>query len=188
MTKSPAMRAKDQQGGSASDVAESGAATGPAASPIEDVQSRADSRRMPINKVGIRDVFHPVRIQERGGKEQHTVANFNMYVALPQHFKGTHMSRFVEVLHAHEREISVQSFREMLGEMTRRLDATTGHIEMSFPYFVEKTARSKPGSRSSSRSPACARVPRRSRTTARTTSAPTSRSAPACASTSGSRT
>jgi GTP cyclohydrolase I len=108
--------------------------------PIEDVQGRADSRQIPINKVGIKDVYHPVRVRDRSGGEQHTVANFNMYVALPHNFKGTHMSRFVEVLHQHEREISVESFRQMLSEMTRRLDATTGHIEMSFPYFVTKTA------------------------------------------------
>ena len=107
--------------------------------PIEDVQGRADSRRIPINKVGIKDVYHPVRVRDRSGGDQHTVANFNMYVALPHNFKGTHMSRFVEILH-HEREISVESFRQMLGEMTQRLDATSGHIEMSFPYFVMKRA------------------------------------------------
>jgi GTP cyclohydrolase I len=107
---------------------------------IEDVQGRADSRQIPINKVGIKDIFHPVRIRDRSGGDQHTVANFNMYVALPHDFKGTHMSRFVEVLHLHEREISVDSFRQMLIEMTRRLDATSGHIEMSFPYFVMKKA------------------------------------------------
>jgi GTP cyclohydrolase I len=107
---------------------------------IEDVQGRADLRRIPINKVGIKDVYHPVRVRDRAGGDQHTVANFNMYVALPHNFKGTHMSRFVEILHLHEREISVDSFREMLGEMTRRLDATSGHIEMTFPYFVMKQA------------------------------------------------
>ncbi len=63
-----------------------------------------------------------------------------MYVALPHNFKGTHMSRFVEVLNSHEREISVDSFREMLEEMTRKLDAESGHIEMNFPYFVMKSA------------------------------------------------
>ena len=108
--------------------------------PIEDVQGRADSRQVPINKVGIKDVYHPVRVRDRSGGEQHTVANFNMYVALPHNFKGTHMSRFVEILHLHEREISVDSFRAMLTEMTERLDATSGHIEMSFPYFVMKQA------------------------------------------------
>ena len=107
---------------------------------MDDVQGRSDSRQIPINKVGVKDIYHPVRVKDRSSGEQHTVANFNMYVALPHNFKGTHMSRFVEVLHQHEREISVESFRLMLAEMTRRLDATSGHIEMSFPYFVMKTA------------------------------------------------
>ena len=107
---------------------------------MDDVQSRADSRRIPINKVGIKDIYHPVRVSERSGGEQHTIANFNMYVALPHNFKGTHMSRFVEILMGQEREISVESFGQMLHEVTRRLDATTGHVEMSFPYFVSKPA------------------------------------------------
>jgi len=63
---------------------------------------------------------------------QHTVANFNMYVELPHNFKGTHMSRFVEILNSHDIEISVESFKGMLAEMSRRLEADTGHIEMSF--------------------------------------------------------
>lgn len=108
--------------------------------PIEDVQGRADLRRIPINKVGIKDIFHPVRVRDRSGGEQQTVANFNMYVNLPHDFKGTHMSRFVEILNNHEREITVKSFRGMLSELTERLDADSGHIEMSFPYFVSKKA------------------------------------------------
>jgi GTP cyclohydrolase I len=112
----------------------------PPATSIEDVQGRADSRQIPINKVGIKDVFHPVRVKDRSGGEQHTIANFNMYVALPHNFKGTHMSRFVEVLHRNEREISVESFRDILAEMTEKLDAESGHIEMDFPYFVMKKA------------------------------------------------
>jgi GTP cyclohydrolase IB len=111
----------------------------PTVSTIEDVQSRADTRRIPINKVGIKDIFHPVKVKDRARGEQHTVANFNMYVNLPHNFKGTHMSRFVEILH-HEREISVDSFGNMLEDMTRLLDATAGHIEMTFPYFVMKKA------------------------------------------------
>jgi GTP cyclohydrolase I len=107
---------------------------------IEDVQARADTRQLPINKVGIKDIFHPVRVKDRSGGEQHTVANFNMYVFLPHNFKGTHMSRFVEILHRREREISVESFRDMLTEMTSHLDSESGHIEMSFPYFVMKKA------------------------------------------------
>jgi GTP cyclohydrolase I len=107
---------------------------------IEDVQARADSRRIPINKVGIKDVYHPVRVKDRSSGEQHTIANFNMYVALPHNFKGTHMSRFVELLHGNEREISVESFRDILVQMTEKLNAETGHIEMEFPFFVMKKA------------------------------------------------
>ncbi len=108
--------------------------------PIADVQSSADTRRIPINKVGIKDIRHPVRIQDRSGGEQHTIANFNMYVNLPHNFKGTHMSRFVEILNKREREISVKSFKDMLAEMVELLEAEAGHIEMAFPYFVNKRA------------------------------------------------
>ncbi len=111
-----------------------------AVSKIEDVQSSVDTRCIAIDKVGIKDIRHPVRVKDRAEGEQHTIANFNMYVNLPHNFKGTHMSRFVEILNLHEREISVESFKEMLGEMTERLEAEAGHIEMSFPYFVNKTA------------------------------------------------
>jgi GTP cyclohydrolase I len=107
---------------------------------IEDVQSRKDTRQIPINKVGIKDIRHPVRVKDRSMGEQHTVACFNMYVNLPHNFKGTHMSRFVEILNQHEREISVESFKEMLKEMAERLEADSGHIEMRFPYFVNKKA------------------------------------------------
>ena len=106
---------------------------------VEDVQSRADTRQIPINRVGIKDINHPVRVKDRSAGEQHTVANFSMYVNLPHDFKGTHMSRFVEILHR-EREISVESFGSLLAEMTERLEADSGHIEMSFPYFVMKKA------------------------------------------------
>src|SRR6187455_2844232 len=106
---------------------------------VEDVQSRADTRRIPINQVGIKDINHPVKVKDRSAGEQHTVANFNMYVNLLHNFKGTHMSRFVEILHG-EREISVESFKAMLEKMTQRLEADAGHIEMSFPFFVMKKA------------------------------------------------
>ncbi|MBS0379776.1 MAG: GTP cyclohydrolase I FolE2 [Proteobacteria bacterium] len=106
---------------------------------VEDVQARADTRQLPINRVGIKDIRHPVRVKDRSAGEQHTIAKFNMYVSLPHNFKGTHMSRFVEILHA-EREISVESFRTMLSTMTARLEADTGHIEMSFPFFIMKKA------------------------------------------------
>jgi GTP cyclohydrolase I len=107
---------------------------------VEDVQGRADTRRIPINRVGIKDIMHPVRVKDRSSGEQHTIATFNMYVNLPHDFKGTHMSRFVSILNQHEREISVESFQSMLEDMTLRLEADAGRIEMSFPFFVTKRA------------------------------------------------
>jgi GTP cyclohydrolase I len=107
---------------------------------MPDVQGSADTRRLAIDKVGIKSVRHPVLVMERGGQAQHTVAMFNMYVGLPHHFKGTHMSRFIEILNKNEREISVESFQVILEEMLKRLEAESGHIEMTFPYFIDKAA------------------------------------------------
>jgi len=113
---------------------------------IPDVQATPDSRKLAIDKVGIKGIRHPMKIQERPSSEratggvQHTVATFNMYVCLPHQFKGTHMSRFVEILEEHEREITVETFQVMLREMVQKLEAEEGHIEMSFPYFIEKKA------------------------------------------------
>jgi GTP cyclohydrolase I len=108
--------------------------------PIPDVQSSPDTRHLAIDSVGVKSIRHPARIRERSGGTQNTVAVFNMYVGLPHHFKGTHMSRFVEILNAHEREISPDTFRLMLREMVAKLEAERGRIEMSFPYFVAKRA------------------------------------------------
>jgi GTP cyclohydrolase I len=112
----------------------------PAAKPIADVQNQADTRHLAINKVGIKGIRHPVVVKDKSVGVQHTIATFNMYVYLPQDFKGTHMSRFVEILNQHGREISVESFQSILGEMVEKLEAKSGYIEMSFPYFVNKTA------------------------------------------------
>ena len=107
---------------------------------MEDVQGSADTRQLAINKVGIKSIRHPVKVKDKTGGVQHTIAVFNMYVSLPHNFKGTHMSRFVEILNGHEREISVENFPAMLASMVERLEAESGHIEMNFPYFVNKAA------------------------------------------------
>ncbi|MBI3897813.1 MAG: GTP cyclohydrolase I FolE2 [Gammaproteobacteria bacterium] len=107
---------------------------------IADVQNSPDTRRLQIDQVGIKDIRHPVRVKDKSQGEQHTIATFNMYVELPHNFKGTHMSRFVEILNNHDMEISVASFKDMLREMTERLDTQVGHIEMTFPYFINKAA------------------------------------------------
>ncbi len=112
----------------------------PAPHAIPDVQSQADTRHLAINKVGIKSIRHPVVVKDKSLGVQHTIATFNMYVHLPHNFKGTHMSRFVEILNQHGREISVESFESILREMVGKLEAQSGHIEMSFPYFINKAA------------------------------------------------
>lgn len=112
----------------------------PVAKPIADVQNQADTRHLAIDKVGIKGIRHPVIVKDKSVGVQHTIATFNMYVYLPHDFKGTHMSRFVEILNHHGRDISVESFESILREMVEKLEAKSGHIEMSFPYFVNKTA------------------------------------------------
>ena len=107
---------------------------------IPDVQSTPDARKLAIDKVGIKAIRHPIQIMQRTGGVQHTIATFNMYVGLPHQFKGTHMSRFVEILNAHEREITVETFKVMLQEMVDKLEAEEGRIEMTFPYFIDKAA------------------------------------------------
>src|SRR5438046_9651238 len=82
---------------------------------IPDVQGSEDKRKLAIDQVGIKSIRHPIRVAERSGEVQHTVATFNMYVGLPHQLKGTHMSRFVEILTAHERESKDEAFKRMLG-------------------------------------------------------------------------
>jgi GTP cyclohydrolase I len=106
---------------------------------IDDVQSRRDERQVAIDKAGIRDLAHPVRVSDRSRREQHTVARISMSVELPKHFKGTHMSRFIEILHR-EREVSVADLGALLQETAARLEADAAHIEIEFPFFVMKRA------------------------------------------------
>jgi len=107
---------------------------------IEDVQGRADLRQIAINKVGIKAIEHPITVNDSTGNSQHTVGNFSMYVNLPHNLKGTHMSRFIEILENNHQAIDVTSFGEMMKKMTARLEAEEGFIEMSFPYFIMKEA------------------------------------------------
>jgi GTP cyclohydrolase I len=107
---------------------------------IADVQGASDTRHIAINRAGIKGIRHPVKIADKGGAIQHTVGAFNMYVNLPHHLKGVHMSRFVEILNGHDRAISVEWFESLLRIMMTKLEAESGGIEMSFPYFMTKTA------------------------------------------------
>lgn len=107
---------------------------------LADVQSSADHRQIAIDKVGVKGIRHPIRVRDKSGDELNTVATFNMYVYLPHHFKGTHMSRFVDIINSQEKYISIESFREMLPAMLKRLESDAGIIEMAFPFFIQKSA------------------------------------------------
>ena len=109
-------------------------------SELQDVQNERDDREVPLQKVGIKGLKYPVHVLDRDHKIQHTTATVNLYVNLPQHFKGTHMSRFIEVFHQHREHLSMPHFLDMLEEIRTSLDAACAFGEMSFPFFIEKAA------------------------------------------------
>ncbi|MBI5885021.1 MAG: GTP cyclohydrolase I FolE2 [Deltaproteobacteria bacterium] len=107
---------------------------------LRDIQSAPDERRIAIDKVGVKEISYPITVLDKKNKTQHTIASINMYVDLPHQFKGTHMSRFIEILNEHRREITVRNFPDILAKMKKRFNATTAHLEVEFPYFIEKAA------------------------------------------------
>ena len=108
--------------------------------PLSDTQSQADHRQLRIDKVGVRGLRYPIEVRDKALQSQNTIATFSLTVDLPHKFKGTHMSRFVEVLNAHGRLVHVDNLGVMLKELQQKLHANSAHIEMEFPYFVEKQA------------------------------------------------
>ncbi len=107
---------------------------------MEDIQNHKDDREIDIDQVGVKGIRYPITVLDKDMGEQQTVAEINMYVNLPRYYKGTHMSRFVEILNEHSRRISLQNFSEILQEMKERLNAESAHMEMAFPYFINKSA------------------------------------------------
>ncbi len=107
---------------------------------MKDIQKQPDYRSIPIDKVGIKNLRYPIRVLDRKNGFQHTVASINMYVDLPGRYKGTHMSRFVEMLHLFHLEVSLKKLSVVLEQMKEHLNAAFAHIEITFPYFIEKKA------------------------------------------------
>ncbi|MFQ5586054.1 MAG: GTP cyclohydrolase FolE2 [Thermodesulfobacteriota bacterium] len=107
---------------------------------LKDIQSQPDYRKVDIDKVGVKDIRYPILVLDKKNEVQHTIASINMYVDLPHHFKGTHMSRFIEILNEHRKEITVKNFSRILERMKERFAARTAHLEVEFPYFIEKAA------------------------------------------------
>jgi GTP cyclohydrolase I len=107
---------------------------------MQDIQNNKDFRNIDIDQVGVKGIRYPITVRDKDQGSQQTVAEINMYVNLPRYYKGTHMSRFVEILNEHSRRISLQNFTEILEEMKERLNAESAHMEISFPYFINKAA------------------------------------------------
>ncbi len=105
---------------------------------IEDTQSKSDSRNLPIDKVGIKNIQYPVTVRNRSGKAQSTIGTFEMLVNLPHDQKGTHMSRFVELLNEHKDNLSLTNMKQILSDMKEKLESTSAYFKVSFPYFIEK--------------------------------------------------
>lgn len=107
---------------------------------LHDKQSEADHREIRIDKVGVRGLRFPIQIRDKAHVIQNTIATVGMYVDLPKEFKGTHMSRFIEVLNAHGSMVHVENIPDILQAMRRKLRADTAHLEMEFPFFLTKKA------------------------------------------------
>lgn len=107
---------------------------------MDDVQNRPDDRGIPIDKVGVSNLRYPIVVLDRNSGRQNTVAKLSMSVNLPHHFKGTHMSRFLEILNKSRGELTLQTLRGILSELRSRLDAQSAHIEVGFTYFLERSA------------------------------------------------
>ncbi|RKY96319.1 MAG: GTP cyclohydrolase I FolE2 [Candidatus Hydrothermota bacterium] len=107
---------------------------------MRDVQKEPPPRKIPIDKVGVEDVTYPIRVMDKENGFQNTVARIKMSVDLPHNFRGTHMSRFIEVLNKHLHNITLHNLENILEDIRKELDAETSHIEIEFPYFIKKKA------------------------------------------------
>ncbi|MBD3184165.1 GTP cyclohydrolase I FolE2 [Candidatus Poribacteria bacterium] len=107
---------------------------------MNDVQKEEAEHKIDLDKVGVKGVRYPVTVLDKINGSQDTVATISMYVDLPRHFRGTHMSRFIKILNRHRRRMTLHNIDEILTEMKEKLEAKSAHLEMSFPYFIEKTA------------------------------------------------
>jgi len=103
-----------------------------------DIQNQPDYRNIPIDKVGIKGLKYPIKVLDKTAGLQSTIAEISMYVDLPHQCKGTHMSRFVKILHLFRTQVSLESITNILEDMKEILNAESSHIEITFPYFIEK--------------------------------------------------
>jgi GTP cyclohydrolase I len=108
--------------------------------PLADMQNSRDERNIAIDRVGVRGIRYPICVLDRANGVQHTIGDFTLTVDLPHHFKGAHMSRFLEVLNEHRAEVSVESIPKILRSLRERLHAESAHVDVSFPFFIQRNA------------------------------------------------
>ncbi|MCE5270216.1 GTP cyclohydrolase FolE2 [bacterium] len=108
--------------------------------PLRDIQSETDHRNLTIQKVGVKGLSYPITVQDRANGSQNTVARIQMSVLLPHSFRGTHMSRFIEILNRHRGDIAADNLHEILAEMRQKMNAEVAHMELEFPYFIQREA------------------------------------------------
>lgn len=107
---------------------------------LKDTQSESDDRKLAIDRVGIKSLRYPMQVRDKHQATQSTVATIQLTVDLPHHFKGTHMSRFIEALSAHGPVVHVENIRDILEQTARRLESDCAHLDIEFPFFLEKKA------------------------------------------------
>ena len=110
------------------------------AAPLRDVHAEPDARKLALDRAGVRGLRYPICVLDRAQGKQHTVATIDMSVTLPHKRRGAHMSRFIELLNRHRREIDIRKFRALCSELRKDHDATGAQVEVRFPYFLEKSA------------------------------------------------
>lgn len=107
---------------------------------MADIRRKLIEQATPIDKVGVKGLRYPIVLLDKAHRKQHTIAIISMFVDLPKEQRGTFMGRYVEILNRYHREIDVHKIGTILKEMRERLGANSAHLEMEFPYFVEKQA------------------------------------------------
>lgn len=107
---------------------------------MKDIQNQLDQRNISVDRVGVKNLIYPITVLDRKNKTQHTIGTINMAVKLPHHFRGTHMSRFVEILNEHHQELHIDKIGTILQKMKDKLHAEEAQMEVSFPYFIQKKA------------------------------------------------
>jgi len=107
---------------------------------VIDIQNQPDNRNVPIDRVGVKNLVYPVTVRDRVRKLQHTVGSIDMYVSLPHNFRGTHMSRFIEILNKYHKNLHIDTVEQILHTMKKKLNAEESHMAVRFPYFIEKKA------------------------------------------------